>query len=137
MRRIKRLLTTVSATGIGLVLELVLLHYWPMMSSATPAGPETMQEVVRVAEEKGLYFCSDRRDGEIANRLVISDRPLTCQRANFVRFNAPDHPCWIGTVALCYPWRNNMANYDPECSAVWGEMFVYGDPEIIRRLTGR
>ena len=44
---------------------------------------------------------------------------------------------WFGTVAVCYPLKSYLPNFDAEFSALWGPMFVFGDPEIIRRLTGR
>jgi hypothetical protein len=137
MLKISRLWTMLSATGLGFLLEIALFCYGPFASPTTPQGPATLQEVARLAEEMGLYWRSDRKDGAIKSRLVVSNRPLTAVRANLVRFNCPEHPCWVGTIAISRPWQHNISNYDPEYSVVWGDMFVYGDPEIIRRLTGR
>ena len=100
------------------------------------SGPQTLAELIAIAEARGLYYGSDQRmDGPIG-RLVISETPVTRNRAGRVRINAPLHPCWINTVAVYFPVGQMMTNYDPQCSVIWGNMFVYGDPALIELLTG-
>jgi hypothetical protein len=111
---------------------------WPR--SAEPGrqpGPRTVDEAAAVAEALGLYWATGDHGGVMRHHLVVSEMPLTRERVGNLRINDPTHPCWAGTVELCDPWRTMMANYDPACSLVWGELFVYGDPHLISRLTGR
>jgi hypothetical protein len=46
----------------------------------------------------------------------------------------PERYCWSGTVAVYFSKSAYSANYDPEHSAFWGQLFLYGDPAIIRSL---
>ena len=101
---------------------------------ASPSGPQSIAEVARIADELGLHHRSDPLSGEVRNRLVISDRPASWERVNNVRFGLPEHPCWRGTVAASTPWRCFARYCDPDHGVIWGEVFLYGDPALIRKL---
>lgn len=137
MLRLSHLLMSLFALTVGFALELAALHYWDLTALSAPPGPESMQEVIRIADGLGLYWRSDRFDGLVSHRLVVSERPVSCVRANDMRFGAPEHRCWNRTVAVCYPAKGHVMNFDPVCSAVWGQMMLYGDPEVIHKLTGQ
>ncbi len=126
-----------SATGAGFLVEVLLYCCLPVWDSRPPAGPATLQEVAQLARAAGLEHGPDHRSGVVGHRLVVSDRPVTWQRAGLLRMNSPHHPGWAGTVVICCPYRPFLPNFDPDFSVLWGRMFVYGDPEIIRRLTGQ
>lgn len=102
-------------------------------SVCKPVGPRTMDEVAAAAEQLGLFLV---HDGTAGGRVLLSEQPLTRERAATMWLHSPHHPRWIGTVAVYLGWRGMMGNYDPACSAVWGEFFLYGDPALIERLTG-
>jgi hypothetical protein len=137
MENLRNLSGSISLTGIGMAIEIVFyLFSGSLRTGPSVPGPETMGEVMRAAEKAGLYARSDRHDGLVIHRLVVSDRPIDYLRANLVRFGVPNHHSWRGTVAVSWDARPNTANFDADCSTVWGDMFVYGDPAIIRRLTG-
>jgi len=135
MRSRKKLLTSFVAAAGGILLEIIAFACGLM--GGPPAGPQSLREVAQIAADMGLHHDSPRRSVVDDYSLVVSDRPLTWERVNELRFNSPEHPGWRGTVAVCYPADRFMANYDPEFSIVWGKMFVYGDPHIMRRLTNQ
>jgi hypothetical protein len=118
--------------GFGTAALLLLAHGWTR--SAPPAGPRSLEEVARLAADMGLHYRSDRLNGELACRLVVSNWPITHERANSVRFGEADHPCWQGTVAVSTPWHCFGRYGDPDHGVVWGEVFLFGDPALIRAL---
>jgi hypothetical protein len=101
-----------------------------------PRGPATLEEVVGLAEQAGLYSYGDRPEGAIGCRLVVSEFPLSAEHACDLRMEVQSHPRWIGSVAVCRPWRSFLPNYVAGRTVIWGELFIIGDPEVIRRLTG-
>jgi hypothetical protein len=136
MRKLRPILLPLLALCLGVGLEVALFCVWSTRPS-TPDGPATLHEVAELAERMGLYCRSDNIDGVVRNRLLVSRSPLTHLAANQVVFGAPRKRCWQGVVAVCRPWRGYVSNFDPGYSAVWGNLFLYGDPDVIRRLTGR
>jgi hypothetical protein len=62
--------------------------------------------------------------------------PVSVDRAGRLRLHVPRHACWTGTIVVYQPARYMLPNYDPYYSIYWGELFVYGDPVLIERLTG-
>jgi hypothetical protein len=97
-------------------------------------GPQNLEDVAQIAGELGLYQRSDDLSGKVTHRLVVSDLPLTFERASELRFGDPAHPCWRGTVEACIPWKMYQSFADPEYGVVWGEIFLFGDPALIRTL---
>jgi hypothetical protein len=95
---------------------------------------QTLQEVARVADDLQLHHRSDVENGELRCRLIVSERTVTYQRANDMRIGEPEHPCWKGTVAVCAPLHSYLHYLDANCGVVWGEVFLYGDPALIRML---
>jgi hypothetical protein len=113
----------------------VLFSRWCGYSGGAARGPQNLQEVIRVAEGLGLYHRSDRLDGTIVERLVISDRPISYERANTLNNADPNRPAWEGTVTVTIPWRKFADFLQPGVTVVWGETFLQGDPTLIRLLT--
>jgi len=137
MRKVRPLLLPLSFAAAGIAFEVLLYGLLPAERPPATDGPRSLAEVARLAHRAGLYASSDRPDGRVVHRLIVSDRPISWLRANLLRFGAPDHPCWAGTVAVCFPARVYLANYDPDFCTLWGEVMLYGDRAVIRRLTGR
>lgn len=100
-----------------------------------PPEPKSLDEVAQTATNLGLHHRSDALSGEVQIRLVISTRPLTFERANSLKLGTPNHPCWQNTVAACSPWHDYLYLVDPDHGVVWGEVFLFGDPALIRTLT--
>lgn len=125
-------------TTVAIVLGGVLALTAGLLASGLrrPPGPRTLPEAIAVVEARGLYWVSDEPGGIPGARVTVSDRPLTAMQARCIRLKDPQHPAWLGTVAIFTNWRANLPNYDPACSAIWGELFVYGDPRVIGDLTG-
>jgi hypothetical protein len=132
--------------GGALALCLLALAGWRRDHvEADVPGPRTLKEVVQVATELGLYYRSDRADRAFDNgiryRLVVSESPLTFERAGELRFK-PGDQCWDGTVAVTldrahgfYHFFALTADEYPGWVARWGDFFLFGDPALIRRLT--
>jgi hypothetical protein len=120
---------TLSASAVALPVALRALR-----TDAERRAPESLDEAIEVADTLGLFY---RYDGGGASCLLVSERGLP-DPAIGPRMNNASHPFWIGTVAI-YTGAQSMwqANYDPTCSLVWGNLFVYGDPDLIKTLTGR
>jgi hypothetical protein len=107
----------------------------PLVVKSPPAGPKSLQEVTQIASSLGLHHRSDIASGELTIRLIVSARPLTFERANSMHFDNPSHPCWQDTVAVSAPWRQYLYLAHPDHGVVWGDVFIYGDPALIRTLT--
>ena len=126
--------TSVSV-ALGVVIIAVVVAGWTYSSCTVPRrGPQNIQEAIGIAQNSGLYWGSDERDCVPVYYLVMSEFPVTRERAGDLRMNDPGHPGWVGTVRLYSPWQSMLPNYDPACSAVWGEFFIYGDPRLVKRL---
>ena len=122
-----------AAAAALIALVAVLIHE---RHAAGPPGPRTLEEVVRLAEERSLYWRGDRDDGAFTLRVVVSDAPVTQAQANLLCLGDLRLPCWRGVVAVYTPWGHYDEHLVPGYSAVWGEVVVFGDPALIRRLTG-
>jgi hypothetical protein len=105
------------------------------VTDETPCGPKSLDEVVQIAHELKLYH---RYVGGPGSCCVV----VTAKEPHRVlwegpRLNNPRHQFWNGTVAIYTLAHQMWGNYDPACSLVWGDLFVYGDPDVIEMLTGR
>jgi hypothetical protein len=95
-----------------------------------------MDEVVAIARKLGLHYRSDHKNGSpIVRRLVISESPLTWERANALTTFAlmRNRADWAGTVAVMQD-RDGIRLVPDERVHVWGEFLVCGDPALIERL---
>src|SRR4051794_34679626 len=75
----RNMIKPLSLASTGILVELLLVGAGWIHGPATPPGPQTMDEVHRVAELLGLYTRSDRHDGVVCGRLVVSERPVSCE----------------------------------------------------------
>ncbi len=114
----------------------VLLLARPLMTRWREPVPRTLAEVATLVERRGLYWAAENSFGLEGNRLVISTLPITVERASNLHVNDPSYSRWHGTLIVDLRFLAMMCNYDPAWSVVWGDLFVYGDPELIEDLTG-
>jgi hypothetical protein len=126
--------TKLQLSAVLIVVLAGLLLAWievPAQSDAR-TGPRTMEEVIALVEKLGLHYRSDQVDGVVGLRLVVSDSPLTWQRANAFR-TVPKKDCrWSGTVAVLRGFGGVICM--DEQTEAWGDFFVYGDPSLVERL---
>jgi hypothetical protein len=94
--------------------------------------PETFEEVIAIAEELGLYYRSDRKDGLVLARLIVSERALTWEQANGVTINTRTMTACRGTVAVYRHWDLEICTANR--MVPWGSMYIYGDPALIEKL---
>jgi hypothetical protein len=72
----------------------------PRPESLSP-GPQTMEEVIAIAQNLRLHYRSDRQDGCIDSRLIVSEGRLTLEQVALLSPACfPEHPDWIGKVAV-------------------------------------
>jgi hypothetical protein len=96
-----------------------------------------MEQVIAIVQKLGLHYRSDRHDGAIESRLIVSTVPVTVEQAGFLSpARRPEHPEWIGTVAVYR--RGHAVTFFPQAhqAMVWGSFFLYGDPSLVKRLSG-
>jgi hypothetical protein len=122
-------------TLLGLALLSAGLICVALNDTPATSSPNTLEEVAEIAHTLGLHCRSDRQDGALQTRLVISGEPLTLLQANFLRFGDPRHPCWTGTVAVSICPERYLCPRDVDYVAEWGAFLVFGDPELVRKLT--
>jgi hypothetical protein len=99
-------------------------------------APSSLEQVAKIAERHGLYQSSDRYNGKIGARLIVSSTSVTPERAACVALRPPRHPSWEGTAAVYRGVQWMYVDPDPPYSVIWGKFYVCGDPDLIRRLTG-
>jgi hypothetical protein len=101
-------------------------------------GPANFEEVIRVAEALHLHWTGDPPGSSVTHAVIVSDQPVTLERHERLYVGHPDLERWRGVVKIyrggqAFLSANVKAAY-PERYAVWGELSVYGDPELIAKL---
>jgi hypothetical protein len=119
------------ACALGGVAIALLPTMQAHLMEATPGTPKSLAEAVDISDDLGLFH---RFEGVPTTRclLVSENEPLP----DGPRLHNPSHPSWIGTVAIYGDGERMVLNYDPNCSVHWGSLFIYGDPQLIEKLTG-
>jgi hypothetical protein len=90
---------------------------------------------MQIAQQLGLHYRGDREDGEVQLRLLVSESPLTWERANALVVGQGMHSDWIGTVAVI----RGLKEYPPVSHQMtsWGRFLLYGDPALCEKLTSQ
>ena len=101
---------------------------------AERSSPGSMKEVMAIARKLGLHYRSDRADGIVETRLVISDFPLEWERANTFVMRRVNEADSSGVVGVLREVRGLTLMPDKRLER-WGEFFLCGDPALIARLT--
>jgi hypothetical protein len=129
--RKKRLLAALFLGATGVLL------FGNRLVEPRPTNPQSFADVCPLVEKMGLNFRGDRQDGGIGFRILISETPLTVERANLLCLGGREqtskgHNDWRGVVAAYHAW-----DYDTDLVVPWGKIVLYGDPALIQKLTGR
>lgn len=105
----------------------------PLSAQRRPsAGPRSLAEVVALAEANGLYCTKTPQDDPNAKHVIVSTMPLDDDEAALVSLSIARDG-----IASCYlAWGSADVHFDPAKSAFWGDMFVHGDPAVVKALTG-
>lgn len=116
----------------------ILLNFTRCTKQAEPTKPQTLGEVMGIARKLGLHCRSERADGEIGIRLLVSEAPLPLERANLLCFGGREksnkgRSDWVGVVAVYKP---GLVIVDSDPVMQWGNLLVYGDPTLMEKLTG-
>jgi hypothetical protein len=119
---------------VALLVSLLLGKVLVVRFGAWRSSPRSLEEVLAIAQKHGLYCCGDQAAGSIGRRLIISESPLSWERANAFRIGHSVDRDWKGTVAVVRD-MDGMQTIPDENIKVWGEFFLYGDPSLIERLT--
>jgi hypothetical protein len=101
-------------------------------------GPASIEDVTPIASALRLHWLGSPSVATSQSNVIISEEPLTHERLDCLHLHHPDFGRWRGVVSISLHGRKRMAsNFDPahpERFALWGELFVYGDPELIAKL---
>jgi hypothetical protein len=113
-----------------LLSAVLLVNRW---CGTEPANPQSLEEVRALADKLGLNCRSDRQDGTIGFRLLVSETPLTQEQANLLCIGRREkgRADWHGVVAA----YSNL-DFDADLMVPWGKVLLYGDPALIEKLTG-
>ena len=130
----KRAILVIAVLGFGTLTPLAAPLYYNIQQRS---APRTLEDAVRIVEAEGLFWQADARDGPPSGRIVVSEVPISWERASWTYLD-PRNPRLVGSVAVYYDPNRTLArdNYLPGLSAVWGDLFVVGDPHLIEKLTG-
>jgi hypothetical protein len=102
------------------------------------ALPATLEEVMAVAEARHLYCAGDPPDRQPEDTLFVSVEPVSSERHTHLILADTHFRHWRGVVRVSrygsklFASNSNPAH--PERCALWGDLFVYGDPELIEQL---
>jgi hypothetical protein len=103
-----------------------------------PVGPVSPADVVPIASGLGLHWLGSPVGPRPGNNVLVSIEPLTSERLNLLHMHHPDFERWRGVVTISpCAWQILRSNFDPahpERFAVWGDLFLFGDPELIAKL---
>ena len=103
-----------------------------------PAGPTSPAELVSLASGLGLHWRGWPEGSQPHNHVIVSTEPLSAERLDRLNMHHPDFERWRGIVSISpCAWQILNKNYDPahpERFAVWGNLVLFGDPELIARL---
>lgn len=115
----------------------LLVNFVQCSRLADLTNPQSLEEAEAIAKKLGLHCRSDRADGQIGFRLLVSEKPLSLERANLLQFGGREdskkgRDNWLGVVAV-YQWWN----FQTHGVVAWGKVFLYGDPPLIEKLTGQ
>jgi hypothetical protein len=97
-------------------------------------GPSTLPEVVQAADRMGLYHYAEPGPGSTLTSLILSETPLTREQIQSLWLGHLGDPSWAGCLYVVPRGNVQLMIEDPAPTALWGEMLVYGDPDLARRL---
>src|SRR5438067_10857353 len=106
-----------------------------LQSIVRPSSPRQYEEVMQIPQQLGLHYRGDCEDGRVQMRLLLSESPLTWERANGLVIGRGEQSDWLGTVAIMQSVREFPPLTKP--MTPWGNFLLYGDPALINKLTGR
>jgi hypothetical protein len=101
---------------------------------AGPAEPQKLQDVIGRAERLGLQVVTTRPDGTLAEKsaVVICELSTTQEEACELPAGDLDSPKWRGRALVKKRVPGMVTNN--AVTVEWGQFWVYGDPDLIRRL---
>jgi hypothetical protein len=101
-------------------------------------GPANLAEAINAARALNLHWVSDPPGRSDNNAVIVSDQPVTLERHANLFIGHPDFERWRGTVKVYVGGQEffemNINPAHPERYALWGEVCLYGDPELIAKL---
>jgi hypothetical protein len=126
----------VCALAALVVLPMVLL--WPRGVRESASGPLRLDDVLRLADAHNLDVVSGRADGQLllGHPVFLCDMPTTADDVVDLPVGDLRSPRWLGRVRFAPAQPNQFfaTDTDPQRQAVWGNYWVVGDAELLRRL---
>jgi len=95
----------------------------------------SLQDLKQAAEERGLC-CARIASKTVVEAMIVSTEPRSPEEIAMLQFVDMHDPAWIGRI-YAESLNNCSAISTPPPQAVWGDLQLYGDPELIRYLTSQ
>jgi hypothetical protein len=95
--------------------------------------PRTLAELHEAARRAGLNFQPDVRGTRNSQGAFVTEWRMTPDQMLLTRMNNLDTRDWVGKIYVQRVTRSVRLT-DPPPTCVWGDLRVYGDPDVIRQL---
>jgi hypothetical protein len=113
----------------------------PWLVQNNQGGPATIKEATAIATALQLHCLSPKLEAEPQSNVLVSAEPLSEERLSRLFVHSMETERWRDVVLIDVRGRKHLEmNFDParrEYFALWGKLFVYGDPNLISRFLGR
>jgi hypothetical protein len=100
-------------------------------------APRSLDDVLQAAHKLHLLVRVDTGNGVLGLRLIISENPVSAEQCAEVvmgRWRAGGGPAMV-TLYTKPPVDTGYLQAEPEHYAMWGRYLVYGDADLLKRLT--
>jgi hypothetical protein len=99
--------------------------------------PRSIDDVLQTAGDLNLSVRSDSNTGLLGLRLIVAEAPLTFEKAGSIVLGRLQPPSLKSGVAIYLrpPADTSCLNTHPDHCAMWGKYLVYGDADLVKRLT--
>lgn len=115
----------------GLPVALLVVGLLAYSRQTGVAPPSTVADAVARARSLGLHVGADNQLGKMEYRVVISETPVTPEDATALSLGDADDPRWVGRVVAILP-----GSMEPDGRyTAWGRLWLFGDRELIHKLT--
>jgi hypothetical protein len=124
--------------GLLVLTSITPFLFWSVSAERAGArrfGPGEFKEVMAIAQKLGLHYRGEHEDETVQQRLLVSETPLSWERANGLFIGSRMTADWKGTVAVFRSDRE--ISLLPQQMTIWGQFLLYGDPALIKRLTSQ
>jgi hypothetical protein len=99
--------------------------------------PDSLDDVIQAVAELHHFVRADTASGQIGIRLIISEQPVSYEQTTSLimeRWRDTGAPAMVA-LYINRPVDTGYFATHPENYALWGKYLIFGDPELVKRLT--